>query len=253
MFGGPLRAAASETMPGPAGLDLGGGLADQQLLRSLIETLPGTVYRARNAGYPNALGPWPLVFIAGQCNALTGFDPETLAGDGDRTFTRLIHPADRAAVEKQVAKEVGRGAAFHISYRIRHAGGGERWVWEQGRGIYDAEGLVLGMQGFVADATDGRRDEHARSEEARLAGVRLTARTFEHELRNLLAITAGYTEVLLKDPALPERSRRRAERAHSCVMEAATIIRELVDAVSLAETNWGEAHGTTLAVRSTAA
>jgi signal transduction histidine kinase len=107
------------------------------------------------------------------------------------------------------------------------------------------------MQGFLSDVTERRRSEAAQSDEARAAGVRAAARTFEHELRNVLAVTAGYAELLARDETLPEAHQRRAAKAHRGAVEAARIIHQLVELTTAdpaAEVDWGE-QGRTLRVR----
>jgi DNA-binding response OmpR family regulator len=89
---------------------------------------------------------------------------------------------------------------------------------------------------------------------ARLEGVLLAARTFEHELNNALVATLGYTERLSRDRALPPAQRERAARAHEGAKGAAQIIRhvlELTEGGRLAETNWGEVGETTIDVGNT--
>ena len=58
-------------------------------------------------------------------------------------------------------------------------------------------------------------------EHAKLAGVRLAARTLEHHLTNNLTLTIGYAELLAEDPELPERlhemAREILENAQACV------------------------------------
>ena len=58
-------------------------------------------------------------------------------------------------------------------------------------------------------------------EHAKLAGVRLAARTLEHHLTNNLTLAIGYAELLAEDPELPERLRDMArevlENAQACV------------------------------------
>ena len=59
------------------------------------------------------------------------------------------------------------------------------------------------------------------SEEAKLEGVQLAARTLEHYLTNHLTLTVGYAELIAEDPELPERLREMAvqvlESAHAAV------------------------------------
>lgn len=224
--------------------------ADDQLLRALIEIVPGAVYRARNAGTPDRLGPWPLAFASSQTVELTGRQLEDLMSDAEG-FRRLIHPHDADAYWKQLEECVVAGVPFRGTYRLVRPDGVERWVWEQSRGVYDLDGTVLALQGFLADVTARRQNEEARSDEARMAGVRSAARTFEHELRNVLAVTSGYDELLARDELLPEASKRRAAKAHRGAVEAAHIIHQLVNlttADASDELDWGE-HGRTLKVR----
>jgi signal transduction histidine kinase len=225
-------------------------LADEQLLRALIEVVPGAVYRARNVGAPHRQGPWRLTFASAQIEGLTGRRLPDLLADAEG-FRRLIHPGEAADYWKQLEDCLAVGMSFRRTYRLVHPAGEERWVWEESRGVYDADGTLLAMQGFLSDVTERRRHEAARSDEARAAGVRAAARTFEHELRNVLAVTAGYAELLARDAALPETYQRRAAKAHRGAVEAARIIHQLVElttADSHRELDWGE-HGRTLKVR----
>jgi nitrogen-specific signal transduction histidine kinase len=58
-------------------------------------------------------------------------------------------------------------------------------------------------------------------EHAKLAGVRLAARTLEHHLTNHLTLTIGYAELLAEDPELPPRLqemvREVLDNAQACV------------------------------------
>src|SRR5687767_4402420 len=154
--------------------------ADEQLLRALIDVVPGAVYRARNAGAPQRLGPWRLTFASAQIEGLTGRRLDDLLVDPEG-FRRLIHPLETEAYWKQLEDCLVAGMPFRWTYRLVHPDGEERWVWEDSRGVYDTDGTVLAMQGFLADVTERKLNEAARSDEARAAGVRVAARTFEHE------------------------------------------------------------------------
>ena len=246
-YSAPAVEVAEPVQPGESAH---GSAADEQLLRALIDVVPGAVYRARNEGMPDRLGPWRLTFASAQIEALTGRRLQDLLADPEG-FRRLIHPQDAQEYWKQLEECLVAGVPFRWSYRLVHPDGEERWVWEESRGVYGIDGTVLAVQGFLADVTERRRSEVARSDEARVAGVRVAARTFEHELRNVLAVTAGYAELLARDETLPPAHQRRAAKAHRGAVEAARIIHQLVDLTTsdgTTELDWGE-HGRTLRVR----
>ena len=248
--GGVAAGLGAEARAGTDEQFADGHLADEQLLRTLIDVVPGAVYRARNVGAPDRLGPWRLTFASAQIEGLTGRGLAELLADPEG-FRRLIHPLDAGDCWKQLDDCLVAGVPFRGTYRLVQPNGDELWVWEDSRGVYDTDGTLLAMQGFLADVTERKRNEAARSDEARAAGVRVAARTFEHELRNVLAVTAGYSELLARDESLPEAHQLRAAKAHRGAVEAARIIHQLVDLTTAdptSELDWGE-HGRTLKVR----
>ncbi len=63
---------------------------------------------------------------------------------------------------------VKRGEPFVLNYRLRTATGAERWVWEQGQGIFDAQHQLLALEGFITDITERKRAELALESERTL-------------------------------------------------------------------------------------
>ena len=82
--------------------------------------------------------------------------PRDLAG-----FLMIVHPDDRAAVERYVTDEViGRRAPFNKEYRIvRIRDGVERWVHGLGSVSFDEAGLPLSLFGIIQDVTERKRSE----------------------------------------------------------------------------------------------
>ncbi len=135
-------------------------------LASLLSSLPGMAYRCRNDP------AWTMEFVSAGCRELTGWSAEDLLENRQVAYADLIHPDDRQKVWADVQAGVREKRVFRLNYRIRAADGTEKWVWEQGRGLFAAEGGLVALQGFIADVTERRRLlEEVRSSREFLDGV----------------------------------------------------------------------------------
>ena len=138
-------------------------LAEKELLESrrryaaLLANLPGMAYRCQNDRN------WTMEFVSQGCMALTGYAPEDLVGNRTVAYGDVIRPPYREAVWnawQQVLREHG---VFEMEYEIATRSGETKWVWEQGEGVYDDQGQVVGLEGFISDVT-GRKLAEAERE-----------------------------------------------------------------------------------------
>jgi two-component system cell cycle sensor histidine kinase/response regulator CckA len=127
----------------------------QRALSTLLSNLPGMVYRSQND--PD----WTMEFVSEGCLALTGYSSGEIVGGSAVSFSKQIHPEDRGAVWAEVQSAVRERRPFQLEYRLRTKGGEEKWVWEQGQGIFSPEGELLALEGFVTDVTERKRAEEA--------------------------------------------------------------------------------------------
>lgn len=125
----------------------------QRALATLMSNLPGIAYRCRND--PS----WTMEFVSEGAFALTGFTPAELVGNRAIAFAQLIHTDDQGYVWREVQTALRENRSYQLQYRIRTAGREEKWVWEQGRGVADAGGNVVALEGFITDVTERRRAE----------------------------------------------------------------------------------------------
>lgn len=133
----------------------------ERALSTLLANLPGVAYRCHNDR------EWTMEFVSEGCRELTGYAATDLTGNRAVSFQQLIHPEDRKNVWQQVQAAVAERQPFQITYRITTAGGEERWVWEQGRGVYSKEGRLLALEGFITDVTQRMQAENALREYGR--------------------------------------------------------------------------------------
>ena len=123
--------------------------------RTLVDNIPGIVYR----GAVDA--DWTMYFISDGVANVTGYPAKDFIYNRVRTYTSIIHPDDVQLVDDTVAAALGKSEPFVIDYRIRHADGGVRWVYEKGQGTYDKQGNVSFIDGTIYDNTARKRAEEA--------------------------------------------------------------------------------------------
>ena len=124
----------------------------ERRLSTLLHNLPGMAYRCTKAD------EWKMEFVSEGCTELTGYAPTQLI-ENHALYTRLIHPEDRERVWAEVEDAVLEKRNYEIFYRIKTADGADRWVWEQGSGVYGDDGGLIAIEGFTSDVTAYKKVE----------------------------------------------------------------------------------------------
>lgn len=182
----------------------------QRSLSTLLSNLPGMAYRCRNDRH------WTMEFVSQGCLALTGYPPAALIDNRKVAYGHLIHPADRASVWDEVQAALAEKKPFQITYRLTTAPGEEKWVWEQGQGVFSPEGELLAIEGFITDITE-RTLAHRELEERVRARTRELTTMFEMQQ----AITRRLdTEAVLQLIADEARHLTASQRAIVFLLEA---------------------------------
>lgn len=146
---------------------------NQRQLSTLISNLPGMAYRCRNDA------DWTMTFVSEGSLELTGYRPDELMENRVVSYGDLIHPEDRDIVWESVQAAVATRDQYQVTYRIVTPEG-EKWVWEQGRGVASAEGEVLALEGFITDVSERVMNEQ-------ILEQRVHERTVEIEQRRRVA------------------------------------------------------------------
>lgn len=132
-----------------------------RMLRTLLGNLNGMVYRAREDG------EWTLDFVSEGCRALTGYDTTDFLFNKRVSYQSLVHPEDRNRVREEVRGGLTSHQRFDCEYRIFHANGGIRWVWERGTGVFDIQGRLVAIEGIIQDVTERKESSQALREAER--------------------------------------------------------------------------------------
>ncbi len=146
------------------------------------DNLPGMAYRCRNDEDRT------MEFVGEGCLDLTGYNPADLILNRVVSYGQLIHRQDRRSLWSSIQAALREGRPFRHAYRIVAAGGQEKWVWEQGSGVFTSEGELLEVRGSITSIADWL--SAYRNLEQRAAG-----RT--RELSTLLEVSRNVTSTII--------------------------------------------------------
>ena len=128
--------------------------SDSALLRSLMASVPGAIYRsAWHAGHR-------LELITDEIERISGYPAASFIASARRTLLSVIHPDDRDRIMAAVATEVDETRPFVLEYRIVRADGAVRWVLDRGQ-LVPGPGGRRWMDGAIFDVTERREAEEA--------------------------------------------------------------------------------------------
>lgn len=125
----------------------------QQTLTILMNHLPGMVYRRHHDRR------WTMEFVSTGCTELTGYSPSELIHNSKISFAELIHPQYRDTVWETIREAISEHRSYQVSYPIRTAKGEEKWVWEQGCGVFSEAGNSPILEGLIIDISERKRAE----------------------------------------------------------------------------------------------
>lgn len=135
-------------------------------LSTLMDNLPGIVYRCLNDDY------WTMLFISQGCMKITGYRPEELINNAELSYASLIHPDDRERVWQEIQIAISESRPFIMEYRIFDKIGIEHWVWERGGMVTEREEKAI-IEGFITDITNQK-------------SLQITLRNSEERLRTIV-------------------------------------------------------------------
>jgi PAS domain S-box-containing protein len=136
-----------------AGLRAAQERANDRLLRTLMENVPGAIYRsAWHSDYT-------LEMITDEIERISGYPPANFLASNRRTILSLVHPDDVDMVLEAITQaSIDSDDPFQLEYRIVRADGSVRWVLDRGQLVRGAAGR-LWMDGALFDITERREAE----------------------------------------------------------------------------------------------
>ena len=141
----PTLPAPDPTVPTPPD--------NARMLKTLLANVDGMVYRRRLDA------DWTMEFVSQGCLRMTGHQAADILFNKRIAYDALTLPDDRLWVREAIRCAVAEFRSFDLEYRIVHADGSIRWVWERGTGVIDVEGRPIALEGLIQDITKRKNAE----------------------------------------------------------------------------------------------
>ena len=138
---------------------------NQEQLSTMVKNLPGMFYRCR-------LDPeWTMLYVSEGGLMVTGYTPGELLNNYKISYNELILEEYRQPIWEKWQKNLAARLPFEEEYPIHTASGKTKWVWERGVGIYDNQGAIQYLEGYIEDITRRKETEQALIQEQYLTNM----------------------------------------------------------------------------------
>ncbi len=192
----------------------------QRKLSTLMSNLPGAAYRCLNDEN------YTMEFISEGCRELSGYSAAEIIA-GDPTWSELIHCEDRESVLHAIQSSLADRRAFQLVYRIQHRSCEQRWIWEQGQGVFSDAGKLLALEGLLTDMTELQRTREKLLQAERLAAMGQMVSAIAHESRNALQRIQVGVDMLRYEIEEESESREDLDRISRAKDDLLRLVEEL--------------------------
>jgi len=194
-------------------------LIEKVRYKSLVDKIPSVVYRCKNDS------DWTMVYLSDVFVDVTGYDAASVINNQEVSFLELIHPSDRAMVERNIETAIKNKKFFEVIYRIKHKNGSLKWVLERGQGIYDGSNITM-LEGVITDISElkqtqeklqtlnSRLDNKVKQRTADLEFTNSELKSQKFELAQSLTELKATQEQLLEEKKISSLSKLVVGMAH---------------------------------------
>ncbi len=117
----------------------------EKLLSSLLKNFPGAAYRCRNDER------WTMHYLSNAVEQLTGYPARAFVQEPRLSFVDLMHPSDVLRINDLSEGALNNKTSFELEYALKRADGQWRYVHEIGCGVFNDQGELEFIDGFIWD------------------------------------------------------------------------------------------------------
>ncbi|MBK9033795.1 MAG: PAS domain-containing protein, partial [Myxococcales bacterium] len=206
-------------------------MGDDMDERDIFVQGPVVIFKWRNAA------GWPVEYASANAIEVFGHSADDFIS-GRVSYGAVLHPDDAERVGREVADATATGAATfaHERYRVRHADGTIRWLYDFTRVLRDATGAATHYLGYVIDITariaaedEARELERQLQHAQKLESLGLLAGGVAHDFNNLLTGILGQASLARQRLAgVPGGFRDALDQIDALTRRAAALTRQLL-------------------------
>ena len=197
--------------------------ASESNYRSLVDNIPGAVYRCTNDLN------WEVLYVSPAIEEITGYAAAEFT-NRERNFASIVHKDDLDYVRKEGADLMRRQQSFTLEYRLVRKDGSICWVYEQGK---KSQSTDREIEGTLFDITRRKLTEQKEAEARKNAEAADAAKVnfmsrMSHELRTPLNSIIGFSKVM-EMGALSEKHASNAKRIGHAGKHLLNLINEVLE------------------------
>lgn len=194
--------------------------------QALVKNIPGATFRFSSDADRTA------DFFSDPIQDITGYPPEAFIANKELSYNLIVFVEDCEPREVAIQNAVSAGEPWEIEYRIRRKDGTQRWVFECGRAVPEADGEIW-LDGIILDHTARKEMEEAllaAREEADAANLAKSAflANMSHEIRTPMNAVIGLSHLALQTN-LSHRQRDYLQKIQGAADNLLGIINDILD------------------------
>lgn len=125
----------------------------ERQLESMVSNLSGFVYRCNYDKF------WTMIYLSQQFEKITEYPTADFIHNTGRTFNSIIKKEFQSEIFKKWEKAIEKKSVFEAEYPILTGSNQIKWLWERGTGVFDDNGNLLFLEGYIEDVSERKNAE----------------------------------------------------------------------------------------------